>query len=165
MPNWTAVAGYLGGTCSVACNLAVDLKPIRVNAVSPGLVKTPLWNILMSGGARKDMPVFRSEKSNEKNRSAGRSGRGLSISDEGYEHYRADSEYGFGCFTCLNMFKYISITPLEKKIHHLEYMQDTYCKHLTQLLVHWLPGTRMSRNLGYQRHLGDVQHQESSSIP
>ncbi|OJJ72609.1 hypothetical protein ASPBRDRAFT_42332 [Aspergillus brasiliensis CBS 101740] len=48
MPNWTAVAGYLGGTCSVARNLAVDLKPIRVNAVSPGLVETPLWKDLMS---------------------------------------------------------------------------------------------------------------------
>ncbi|PYI08790.1 oxidoreductase [Aspergillus sclerotiicarbonarius CBS 121057] len=46
-PNWTAMAGYLGGICSVARNLALDLKPIRVNAVSPGLVATSLWDGVM----------------------------------------------------------------------------------------------------------------------
>lgn len=28
----------------MARNLAVDLKPIRVNVVSPGIVDTPLWD-------------------------------------------------------------------------------------------------------------------------
>lgn len=28
----------------MARNLAVDLKPVRVNVVSPGLVDTPLWD-------------------------------------------------------------------------------------------------------------------------
>ncbi|KAL3257068.1 hypothetical protein ABHI18_007105 [Aspergillus niger] len=62
MPNWTAVAGYLGGTCSVARNLAVDLKPIRVNAVSPGLVKTPLWNNLMSEEEQEKICQFSAAK-------------------------------------------------------------------------------------------------------
>lgn len=44
IPDWTIAAGYAGGICSMARNLAVDLKPVRVNAVSPGLVDTPFWD-------------------------------------------------------------------------------------------------------------------------
>ncbi|RAH62815.1 short-chain dehydrogenase [Aspergillus piperis CBS 112811] len=62
MANWSAVAGYLGGTCSVARNLAVDLKPIRVNAVSPGLVKTPLWNDLMNEEEQEGLCQFAAAK-------------------------------------------------------------------------------------------------------
>ena len=38
------MTGYMGGVCSITRNLALDLKPIRVNAVSPGLVDTTLWD-------------------------------------------------------------------------------------------------------------------------
>jgi NAD(P)-dependent dehydrogenase (short-subunit alcohol dehydrogenase family) len=44
--SWAAVAGYAGGLHSVTRNLALDLKPIRVNLVSPGAVETELWGSL-----------------------------------------------------------------------------------------------------------------------
>lgn len=42
-PDWTVMAGCLGGLVSVARNLALDLRPVRVNAVSPGVVDTEMW--------------------------------------------------------------------------------------------------------------------------
>jgi NAD(P)-dependent dehydrogenase (short-subunit alcohol dehydrogenase family) len=42
--NWSAMAGYLGGLHALMRNLALDLKPIRVNLVSPGGVDTELWD-------------------------------------------------------------------------------------------------------------------------
>ncbi|OJJ67036.1 hypothetical protein ASPBRDRAFT_34764 [Aspergillus brasiliensis CBS 101740] len=42
-PNWSLVAGYLTGLHGITRNLALDLKPLRVNLVSPGVVATPLW--------------------------------------------------------------------------------------------------------------------------
>jgi NAD(P)-dependent dehydrogenase (short-subunit alcohol dehydrogenase family) len=42
--DWSAVAGYLGGLQALTRNLAVDLKPIRVNLISPGGVDTELWD-------------------------------------------------------------------------------------------------------------------------
>ena len=44
MENWTIVAGAMGGVTSVMRNLALEMKPVRVNIVSPGLVDTELWN-------------------------------------------------------------------------------------------------------------------------
>jgi NAD(P)-dependent dehydrogenase (short-subunit alcohol dehydrogenase family) len=52
-PNWTLMAGYMGGISSATRNLALDLKPIRVNAVSPGLVDTELWNQLVPNAEEK----------------------------------------------------------------------------------------------------------------
>jgi len=46
MPNWSAVASYASGLHGMTRNLAVDLKPIRVNLVSPGVVLTELWDHL-----------------------------------------------------------------------------------------------------------------------
>lgn len=43
IPNWTVVGAYAGGLHAMTRNLAVDLKPIRVNLVSPGAVDTDLW--------------------------------------------------------------------------------------------------------------------------
>ncbi|RHZ62472.1 uncharacterized protein CDV56_108509 [Aspergillus thermomutatus] len=43
IPNWSLVAGYLTGLHGLTRNLALDLKPLRVNLVSPGVVVTPLW--------------------------------------------------------------------------------------------------------------------------
>jgi NAD(P)-dependent dehydrogenase (short-subunit alcohol dehydrogenase family) len=42
-PNWSLIAGYLTGLHGLTRNLALDLKPMRVNLVSPGVVATPLW--------------------------------------------------------------------------------------------------------------------------
>jgi NAD(P)-dependent dehydrogenase (short-subunit alcohol dehydrogenase family) len=47
IPNWPVVAGYAAALHGATKNLALDLKPIRVNAVCPGPVVTELW---------KDMP-------------------------------------------------------------------------------------------------------------
>jgi NAD(P)-dependent dehydrogenase (short-subunit alcohol dehydrogenase family) len=42
-PGWALVAGYLTGLHGITRTLALDLKPLRVNLVSPGVVATPLW--------------------------------------------------------------------------------------------------------------------------
>ncbi|KAJ6134024.1 hypothetical protein N7523_000346 [Penicillium sp. IBT 18751x] len=42
-PNWSLIAGYLTGLHGMVRNLALDLKPTRVNLVSPGAVETPMW--------------------------------------------------------------------------------------------------------------------------
>lgn len=41
--GWTAVASICGAMEGFMRALAVELAPVRVNLVSPGLVKTPLW--------------------------------------------------------------------------------------------------------------------------
>lgn len=51
-PNWSLVAGYLTGLQGLTRNLALDLKPIRVNLVSPGVVDTPLHGL---GGVPDEM--------------------------------------------------------------------------------------------------------------
>jgi NAD(P)-dependent dehydrogenase (short-subunit alcohol dehydrogenase family) len=44
--DWTIPAGYAGGLHSLTRNLALDLKPIRVNLISPGGVDTELWDTI-----------------------------------------------------------------------------------------------------------------------
>lgn len=53
IPNWSVIASYAGGHHSMVRNLALDLKPIRVNGVSPGVVDTELWT--MSEEEKKGM--------------------------------------------------------------------------------------------------------------
>ncbi|KAI0172559.1 short-chain dehydrogenase [Hypoxylon sp. FL1284] len=45
-PNagWSLIAFVAAGLQGLARNLALDLKPVRVNAVEPGPVDTPLWD-------------------------------------------------------------------------------------------------------------------------
>ncbi|KAJ4290391.1 hypothetical protein N0V90_010607 [Kalmusia sp. IMI 367209] len=45
IPDWSVIAAYAGGHHSMVRNLALDLKPIRVNGVSPGVVDTTLWRM------------------------------------------------------------------------------------------------------------------------
>jgi NAD(P)-dependent dehydrogenase (short-subunit alcohol dehydrogenase family) len=45
MPNWSVIASYAGGHHSMVRNLALDLKPVRVNGVAPGVVDTELWSM------------------------------------------------------------------------------------------------------------------------
>lgn len=42
--GWTLAASLCGATEALTRALAVELAPIRVNAVCPGLVRTELWN-------------------------------------------------------------------------------------------------------------------------
>ncbi|TVY39869.1 Short-chain dehydrogenase/reductase [Lachnellula occidentalis] len=43
IPNWSVVGSYAAGLHGLTRGLALDLKPIRVNLVSPGAVDTELW--------------------------------------------------------------------------------------------------------------------------
>lgn len=54
IPNWSVVASYAAGLHGMTKNLAIDLKPIRVNLVSPGFVDTELWKD-MSTGEKEEM--------------------------------------------------------------------------------------------------------------
>lgn len=42
-PGWAVAASICGAVESLTRALAVELAPIRVNAVSPGIVRSPLW--------------------------------------------------------------------------------------------------------------------------
>jgi NAD(P)-dependent dehydrogenase (short-subunit alcohol dehydrogenase family) len=42
--GWTVAASICGATAALTRALAVELAPIRVNAVSPGVVRTALWD-------------------------------------------------------------------------------------------------------------------------
>lgn len=42
-PGWAVAASICGAIESLTRALAVELAPIRVNAVSPGVVRSPLW--------------------------------------------------------------------------------------------------------------------------
>ena len=43
IPDWTVVGSYATGLHGMTRQLALDLKPLRVNLVSPGAVDTDLW--------------------------------------------------------------------------------------------------------------------------
>ncbi|MDI1493060.1 MAG: hypothetical protein OHK93_004844 [Ramalina farinacea] len=55
--DWALNGGYGAGLHGVMRGLALDLRPVRVNLVSPGLVETELWDSLKesSGGAWEGM--------------------------------------------------------------------------------------------------------------
>ncbi|OQO06098.1 hypothetical protein B0A48_08686 [Cryoendolithus antarcticus] len=43
IPDWSVVGSYATGLQGMTRQLALDLKPVRVNLVSPGAVATELW--------------------------------------------------------------------------------------------------------------------------
>lgn len=47
-PGWSLVAYFAAGLTALARNLALDMAPIRVNAVEPGIVDTGLWDANMT---------------------------------------------------------------------------------------------------------------------
>ncbi|KAJ4422543.1 hypothetical protein N0V82_002771 [Gnomoniopsis sp. IMI 355080] len=57
-PNWSMIAGYGSGLHAMTRNLAFDLKPIRVNLVSPGAVETELWDQVTSGDEKEKQALF-----------------------------------------------------------------------------------------------------------
>ncbi len=62
-PGWSVAASICGAVVSLTRALAVELAPLRVNAVSPGLVRTPLWGVdaddPMFTDAAKNLPLDR----------------------------------------------------------------------------------------------------------
>jgi NAD(P)-dependent dehydrogenase (short-subunit alcohol dehydrogenase family) len=52
--GWTVAASLCGAVDALTRVLAMELAPIRVNAVSPGVVKTPVWDA-MSDDQREAM--------------------------------------------------------------------------------------------------------------
>lgn len=46
IPNWSVIAGPRVAVVGLARNLALDMRPIRVNAVELGAVDTPTWGRL-----------------------------------------------------------------------------------------------------------------------
>ncbi|KAI5212827.1 DUF1620-domain-containing protein [Aureobasidium subglaciale] len=44
IPNWSVINGFATALQGTTRGLALDMKPIRVNLVSPGAVLTPLWD-------------------------------------------------------------------------------------------------------------------------
>ncbi|USP77705.1 short chain dehydrogenase [Curvularia clavata] len=53
IPNWSVIGAYAGGLHAMVRGLALDLKPLRVNGVSPGLVDTELWDHLDGAGEER----------------------------------------------------------------------------------------------------------------
>lgn len=52
--GWTLGTAVSGAVVSVARSLAVELAPLRVNVVAPGVIRTPLWS-QMNETEREDM--------------------------------------------------------------------------------------------------------------
>jgi NAD(P)-dependent dehydrogenase (short-subunit alcohol dehydrogenase family) len=48
-PTWTVASGICGATEALTRALAVELAPIRVNAVAPGVVRSELWSGMSDG--------------------------------------------------------------------------------------------------------------------
>ena len=61
--GWSAMTGW-GAACEgMTRGLAVDLKPIRVNCVSPGAIDTELFDAIGGGGRRQQILDFYKSKS------------------------------------------------------------------------------------------------------
>jgi NAD(P)-dependent dehydrogenase (short-subunit alcohol dehydrogenase family) len=54
VPGWSVIASYFAGLHGMARNLALDLRPVRVNVVGAGMVDTALWGE-MGEGEREGM--------------------------------------------------------------------------------------------------------------
>jgi NAD(P)-dependent dehydrogenase (short-subunit alcohol dehydrogenase family) len=42
--GWAVASSLCGATTSLAGALAVELAPVRVNVVEPGIIRSPLWS-------------------------------------------------------------------------------------------------------------------------
>jgi NAD(P)-dependent dehydrogenase (short-subunit alcohol dehydrogenase family) len=43
--GWSVTAGVAGSVPAMARGLAIDLAPLRVNCIAPGLVDTEMWEV------------------------------------------------------------------------------------------------------------------------
>jgi NAD(P)-dependent dehydrogenase (short-subunit alcohol dehydrogenase family) len=51
--DWTVAASICGAIDALTRALAIELAPIRVNAVSPGVVRTALWDNMRTATVRR----------------------------------------------------------------------------------------------------------------
>ena len=58
IPDWSVVGSYATGLHGLTRQLALDLRPLRVNLVSPGAVETELWDGLEAGEREGMMQGF-----------------------------------------------------------------------------------------------------------
>ncbi|KAK4542470.1 hypothetical protein LTR36_006722 [Oleoguttula mirabilis] len=61
MPDWSVIGSFATGLQGMCRGLALDLKPIRVNLISPGAIDTELWG-MMSDEQKANMFKGLSEK-------------------------------------------------------------------------------------------------------
>lgn len=58
IPDWSVVGSYATGLHGLTRQLALDLKPLRVNLVSPGAVETQLWDSMPEDKRKAMMKSF-----------------------------------------------------------------------------------------------------------
>ena len=63
IPNWAMINSYATGLQGMTRGLALDMKPIRVNLVSPGAVDTELWGTWASLMSRRRASWIRRRRS------------------------------------------------------------------------------------------------------
>jgi NAD(P)-dependent dehydrogenase (short-subunit alcohol dehydrogenase family) len=61
LPAWTIASSILGAMESLTRALAIELAPLRVNAVAPGVLRTAMWNS-MSEADREGLYTYIAEK-------------------------------------------------------------------------------------------------------
>jgi NAD(P)-dependent dehydrogenase (short-subunit alcohol dehydrogenase family) len=66
IPDWTVVGSFATGLHGLTRQLALDLKPLRVNLVSPGAVATELWSGMPEVKRAELMEGFATKMATEK---------------------------------------------------------------------------------------------------
>jgi NAD(P)-dependent dehydrogenase (short-subunit alcohol dehydrogenase family) len=61
IPDWTVVGSFATGLHGLTRQLALDLKPLRVNLISPGAVETELWHGIPEDKRTEMMKGFESK--------------------------------------------------------------------------------------------------------
>jgi len=61
IPDWSVVGSYATGLHGLTRQFALDLRPLRVNLVSPGAVETELWDGLPADKRGEMMEGFASK--------------------------------------------------------------------------------------------------------
>lgn len=93
-PGWAVAASICGAMEALTKALAVELAPVRVNVVSPGFVRSPLWSAM--GEEERERMYARHRRLDPGG--AGRRGRGhrprLSVPDDGAVRHRNRPDRG-----------------------------------------------------------------------
>ena len=89
-PNYSVITAYAAGLQGATRGLALDLKPIRVNLVQPGLIHTEAhfgaWANCTGGSNLRNSTT-------EKDWDSGGSSRVLHLSDERHQRHRKRCQY------------------------------------------------------------------------